>query len=228
MPVTGSNTQICVRVARSGFLFQTDSSKTGHSSSWMDAGSIFTVEEFQRRYDSVQVSLFTPKFTLVPDSFLTPGQERALLGGVTDLGEDDRISSVALPQLGATLLYSLSLGETLSGTVAGMLRRTDGSASAVLPEIYYMLESLSDILQYNKIVAGFADGRLYLVIAEGGTLRLCNVFDAADFTSAEYFLFLAVKKLNLNPELSDVYFRTPLSESEEISLCSYFRSVERL
>jgi hypothetical protein len=57
---------------------------------------------------------------------------------------------------------------------------------------------------------------------------LANVFRAPDFTTAEYFLFLSLKKLQLNPEVSSIYFRTPLSEEEELSLYRYFKSVEQL
>ncbi len=226
MPATGSNDIIRIQVARSGFLYRLGDDKAGHSSRWMDAGSVFTVEAFQRRYDDVRISLFTPKVTLAPSQFVRDGGERELLASVAALGENDAAGRVELPEMALTMLYSLSIGETLSSTIASMVLKTDGSRAAVLPELYYMLKSLSGIPQYNKVVAAYADGKLHLVIAEGRSLRLCNVFDAADFTTAEYFLFLAVKSLNFNPEVSDVYFRTPLSADEEISLCSYFRSVE--
>ena len=72
------------------------------------------------------------------------------------------------------------------------------------------------------------DGVLYLVIAQGRTLLLCNSFQAQDFTTAQYFIFLAMKKLQLNPEVSSICFRTPLAEEEELSLYRYFKSVEHL
>ena len=72
------------------------------------------------------------------------------------------------------------------------------------------------------------DGWLYLVIAQGKTLLLCNSFLAQDFTTAEYFIFLAMKKLQLNVEMSSIYFRTPLSEEQEMSLYRYFMNVEHL
>ena len=64
--------------------------------------------------------------------------------------------------------------------------------------------------------------------SQGRNLLLANVFRAVDFTTAEYFLFMAVRKLQMNPEVSTVYFRTPLREDEEMSLYRYFKSVERL
>ena len=91
-----------------------------------------------------------------------------------------------------------------------------------------MLSSLDTIADYNKIVASYADGYLYLVIAQGKTLLLCNAYQAQDFTTAEYFLFLALKKLQLNPEMSTVYFRTPLEEEDEITLYRYFKNVEQI
>ncbi|MBQ1750705.1 MAG: DUF3822 family protein, partial [Bacteroidales bacterium] len=71
-------------------------------------------------------------------------------------------------------------------------------------------------------------GYLYLVIAQGKSLLLCNVYEAVDFTTAEYFIFLALKKLQLNPEISTVSLHTPVSGDEEMSLYRYFKSVESI
>ena len=169
MQVTGSN-GIFVQVALDGFSIQTESDKARHSSGWMDAGSVFTARELQCRYDDVEISLFTPKVTLVPAQFIVPGRERELLSSVADVAGSDKVYSVDIPEFAATMIY--------------------------------------------------------LVIAEGRSLRLCNVFDAADFTTAEYWIFSAMKSLQLNPDVSEITFRTPLTEDEEISLCSYFRAVE--
>ena len=71
------------------------------------------------------------------------------------------------------------------------------------------------------------DGCLHLVIAQGKTLLLANAYDAPDFTTAEYYIFLAMKSLQLNPEMSSIWFRTPVSGEQELSLYRYFKSVER-
>ena len=71
------------------------------------------------------------------------------------------------------------------------------------------------------------DGHLYLAVSQGKTLLLCNSFVAQDFTTAEYFIFMVMKKLQLNPEMTSIYFRTPLDEGQESSLYRYFKSVEK-
>ena len=78
----------------------------------------------------------------------------------------------------------------------------------------------------NKILASYMDGYLYLTIAQGRSLLLCNSFRAPDFTTAEYFIFLAMKNLQLNPEVSTITFRTSLESEEEMSLYRYFKCVE--
>jgi hypothetical protein len=113
-----------------------------------------------------------------------------------------------LPEFSAELVYSLSDED--------------------YPEMYYLLKKLSEIPEYNKILASYGDGVLTLVISQGDNLLLANTFQAADFTTAEYFLFMAVKKLQLNPEVSTVSFMTPLSGEEEMSLYRYFKAVESL
>ena len=111
----------------------------------------------------------------------------------------------------AELVYSLSVPEPSSP-----------------PELYNVIKALSGIGEHNRIVASYGDGVLSLAVAQGEKLLLANVFSAADFTTAEYFLFMAVRKLQLNPEVSTVYFLTSLSGDEEMSLYRYFKSVEQI
>jgi hypothetical protein len=194
----------------------------------MSAERIFNTPQFTSRYGQVELSVFTPKFALVPNGFHAPEVSRQTLAEVVALDEADLVDSVEVPQFGAVLIYSLSLSGTLPKVVSETVMRTDGSKGRMLPEIYYMLSAMSDIPDYNKIVAAYVDGWLYLAIAQGKTLMLCNSFQAPDFTTAEYFVFLAMKKLQLNPEMSSIYFRTHLTEEQEMSLYRYFRSVEHI
>ena len=104
----------------------------------------------------------------------------------------------------------------------------DGSKSRILPELYWILKSLKDVSEYNKIIASYMDGYLYLAIAQGKSLMLCNSFEAPDFTTALYHIFRAMKRLQLNPEVSPIFFRTPLTEDQVMTLYNYFKSVEEI
>ena len=163
--------RISIQVGLSGYSFKIETDDTVRSSEWLSADRIFTSSEFQRRYDEVEISVFTPKCALVPRQFHHPGESR---------------------------------------------------------QMYHMLMALEQIQDYNKIMASYKDGYLYLVIAQGRTLLLCNAFQAQDFTTAEYFIFHAMKKLQLNVEMSTIHFRTSLTEDEEISLYRYFKNVEQI
>ena len=210
----------------SGYSFKIEADGKEHSSGWMSADRIFTTLEFQKRYSEVEISVFTPKCTLVPAQFHSPEISAKLLSEVVRLDADDTVAHVDIPELGSVLVYSNIIGETLSKVISETVMTVHGQKTAPLPEMYYMLKSLSDLEEYNKIVASYVDGILYLVIAQGRTLLLCNTYKALDFTTAEYFIFLAMKKLQLNPEMSTITFRTPLDEEEEISLYRYFKNVD--
>ena len=236
MLVTGSShttmidteNRISIQVGLSGYSFRIYADGREHSSEWMSAERIFNTPEFGRRYGQVDVSVFTPKFGLVPSGFHAPEATRQMLAEVVALNESDQVDFVDMPQFGAVLLYSLTLSGTLPKVVSETVIRTDGSKGRMLPETYYMLSAMADIPDYNKIVAAYMDGWLYLAIAQGKTLMLCNSFQAPDFTTAEYFIFLAMKKLQLNPEMSTIFFRTPLDPEQEMSLYRYFNNVEQI
>lgn len=143
---------------------------------------------------------------LVPQAFFSPEKAREALADVVPLREEETVGHVEVPRYAATLIYS---------------------PAADLPEMFYVLEDLGRCREHNKVVASYADGRLDLAVAEGEDLKLCNSFEAPDFTTAEYFIFLVLRRLQLNPEVSTIVFRTPLSQEEEMSLYRYFKAVER-
>lgn len=155
-------------------------------------------------------SLYTYKCTLVPKPFFNEASALSLLSEVATLDDKDTAEYIDVPLYNAVLVYSGIPG------------------SSALPEMYYLLKCTEKIEEYNKIVASYADGRLYLVVAQGKSLMLCNSFVAADFTTAEYFLFMVLKKFQMNSEVSSVYFRTGLTEEQKMSLYRYFKAVETI
>ncbi|MBO7192233.1 MAG: DUF3822 family protein [Bacteroidales bacterium] len=218
--------RISIQVGLSGYSFTLQTADSKRTSGWMSAGRIFTTPEFQKRYGDVQISVFTPKVTLVPQQFHDDRADVHMLSDVADVRDGDSVASVDVPDFGAVLVYSNTIGETLSKAVSETVLDYAGNKAKPLPEMYYMLRTVLDLPDYNKILASYMDGYLYLVIAQGRSLLLCNSFQAPDFTTAEYFIFLAMKKLQLNPEVSTICFRTPLSEEDEMSLYRYFKNVE--
>ena len=223
-----NKTGISIQVGLSGYSFKLYDGEAVEPSGWMTPERLFSSPHMQKRYDEVEISTFTPKFTLVPAQFYNQAESRSMLSEVAEITSEDVVGAVSIPHLASVLIYSDSMGGSLPRVIAEMVLKTDGSKTQPLPEAYYMLASLESIGDYNKILASYMDGYLYLVIAQGRTLLLCNAYAAQDFTTAEYFLFLALKKLQLNPEVSTVYFRTPLGEEEEMSLYRYFKNVEQI
>lgn len=220
--------RISIQVSLSGYSFKIENEEGVRSSEWLGADRVFTTPEFQTRYDEVSISLFTPKCALVPEQFFIPGKERESLAEVVGLKDGDAVDSVPVKAFGAVLLYSNSIGESLSPLISRAVLKVDGQSSPVLPELYWLLESVPLCTEYNRILASYRDGYLHLVISQGKSLLLANVYKAMDFTTAEYFIFLAMKTLQLNPEVSTIRWRTPLTDAEEMSLYRYFASVESI
>lgn len=149
-------------------------------------------------------------FTLVPSSFFDPAAGRAALAEVARIRETDEIRHIEIPQYDAVLIYS-----------------TDGgSGVSAPPEIYDILSRLQQCPEYNKILCSISEGRLHLAIAQGKTLLLANSYPVTGFSTAEYHIFLAMKSLQLNPEVSTICFKGKLSQEEEMSLYRYFKAVE--
>ena len=150
----------------------------------------------------------THKCTLVPARFFEEEDARCILSSLFTLSAAETVSFRAVPRLDAVLVYAAEDGQE--------------------PVLEGMIDRLPACKEYNKILFHRADGYVDLVICQGERLLLANSYPAPDFTTAEYYLFLAMKSLQLNPEVSTVSVLSGLTEAEEMSLYRYFKSVESL
>lgn len=150
-------------------------------------------------------------FTLVPTNFFDPEKEREALAGVARIGDGCAVRHIEIPQYDTVLVYSVDEDSVVS-----------------TPEIAGILNRLPDCPAYNKILCSLSGGRLHLAIAQGKSLLLANCFEAQDFTTAEYYIFLAVKSLQINPEVSTICWMSDLEPAQEMSLYRYFKSVVRI
>ncbi len=149
-------------------------------------------------------------FTLVPVNFFRPEAARQALAEVAVLNDGDRVEFTEIPAFSAVLVYSVS-----------------GDANAA-PEILYVLQDLPSCTEYNKLLCSWKHGELSLAIAQGKSLLLANSYPAPDFVTAQYFIFLAMKSLQLNPEVTTIRFRHSLTPEQEMALYRYFKAVECL
>ena len=219
--------RISIQVALDGYSFKIQQEgRPVLMSGWNSPDSVFDADLADKEAAVADISVLTPKVSLTPSAFFKKEETREMLERTVDLEEGEPVSSISLPEFSAELLYSLHpYAEALAKVQDSLGERVP---ETILPEMYFILQDILKTDGYNRIIASYADSHLHLAIAQGKNLLLCNVYEAADFTTAEYFIFLAMRKLQLNPEVTVIRFRTPLSETEEMSLYRYFKGVERI
>lgn len=147
-------------------------------------------------------------FTLVPVNFFDPAAAREVLSDVAQLKSTDEVKYEQVPQYGAVLIY------------------VSGGPGEGLPEIFYLLRDLPSCKEYNKLLCSWQDGILSMAIAQGKSLLLANSYQAPDFTTAQYYIYSALKSLQLNPEVTTIHFKHSLPEEYQLSLYRYFKSVD--
>lgn len=150
-------------------------------------------------------------FTLVPTGFFNPDSAHQILSEVSECGAEVEVKYLEIPLYNAVLVYS-----------------SDEDSINDIPLVAKLLERLPECCEYNKILCAISGEQLYISIAQGKSLLLVNSFAAQDFTTAQYYIFLAVKSLQINPEVSTICFMTELQEQDKMSLYRYFKSVVEL
>ena len=149
-------------------------------------------------------------FTLVPVNFFDPSSARQALQEVAQLADSDRVAYRQIPRYSSVLVYDIPDGQD------------------VPPGIFRILEHLHECSEYNKLLCTWQDGMLSMAIAQGRSLLLANEYKAPDFVTAQYYIFFAMKSLQLNPEVTTISFTHPLLPEDEMALYRYFKAVEIL
>ena len=150
-------------------------------------------------------------FTLVPSNFFDPASKREALAEVALIKEDAKVEYIEIPEYNAVLVYTLDEDSVVSS-----------------PEILNILKNLPLCQEYNKIICSIVDDILYIAIAQGKTLLMANSYKIQDFVTAQYYIFLAIKSLQINPELSTICWTSEINADEEMSLYRYFKAVVKL
>ena len=147
------------------------------------------------------------KYTLVPKEFFNGDVQ--VLSQVVEVSPSETIRYVELPAFEAVLLF-----------VPGDDDRE--------PVIYDLLCRLSQIHDYNKVLFCIRDAVLHLTIGAGDKLLLANSYEAGDFTTALYFIFAAMHDLQVNPQMTTLYYLGGLDYENQEMMFSYFKGVEPL
>jgi len=150
------------------------------------------------------------KYTLVPTSLFKEEQQYKLLSELVQLDGNDTVKHISLPAYEAVLVYAVS------------------SSSEYAPVVYNLLTTLNKIREHNKILVSFCDCYVHIVMGEGNKLLLCNSFPASDITTAEYFIFYAIKEFQINPEMTTIYFYEEIVDEIRDELFKYFQGVESI
>ena len=150
-------------------------------------------------------------FTLVPAEVYTPEIAREALAGQFPLNGDVQVQAVALEKEGAMVVYPS--GAQMEG---------------VLPFAVRMMEEASSVKEYNKVVFHYsAEKRLsHTIIYIGEELKLANSFKADSFESALYFLFLAIKGLQMNPRQCTVRVCCNITKEQEGIFSRFFKGFQ--
>lgn len=224
MPETGNKPcDISVQVGLNGFSYSTDSCAR---SPWLGAEFVYGTPALEQPFGRARLSTMNRKFTLVPTPCFDERQARRFLSDAVSLDAEDEISWAPNEAVGAVEIWAREKGRLIP-VVKGMLEKNGGEVE-VRPELHFMLEAALTLDTYDKIVASFAEGTLYLVLFQGKNLLLCNSYEAMDFTTAQYYLFRALKKFQINPETSTLVFHSFLSAEEEMALYQYVKAVRTL
>ena len=152
-------------------------------------------------------------FTLLPADICTPETAAKTLIGQFSLDEETEVSSFILEKEGAAVVYP-SVGS-----------EADKSS---LPFVIRLIEEASALDEHNKVVFHYCTGRKlsHTIIYIGEQLKLANSFKADSFESALYFLFLAIKGLQMNPRQCTVRVCCAITKEQENVFSRFFKGFQ--
>lgn len=230
--------RLSIQTDLSGFSFivhDTNNSEIVHYSKYSYPDGITRIEDTEyyinkefRNNDIISkrfgkgTSLFhdTEKYTLIPKKYFKEDSLKDELSKLYTLDELDELYSVELPYFDAVLAYVIPNSITSPVYLAQ-------KGSKFYPVSYPLINQLHSIEDHNRLIVYFKKGSVHVIAAQGDQLLLCNTYPAKDFNTAIYFIFLAVKEVMFNPELTTLNLFGSVSFKDYRSISRYFKEIKR-
>ncbi len=174
----------------------------------------------RKDYESVKVYYNTPKYTLVPILFFKPDEALSILSRLHTIDDLDEILFAKSPDGESVLIYAMP------NAVTSHIFRFHKNAE-FYPMSFSLLHKIITLSDYNRILVHFSDKMIHVVTAEKDKLLLSNSYNTPDFVTAFYYIFLTMKEVMFNPEVTTLYISGSLKFEQFKELEQYFMKVKR-
>ncbi len=160
----------------------------------------------------------TSYFTLVPESLFSPQSKSSYLKNLFNIESGMIAKSVRLAGTAAFMVYACP----------NLFEEWQQNDKNIYPLALYFYNRLMEIENHNKVIMSI-DRRhkiTHIAAAVGSNLKLINTYNTGDFNSALYYLFLALKELQLNPAVTHIRLYNTIDSSKMALLKNYFNTIE--
>lgn len=160
----------------------------------------------------------TSYFTLVPESLFSPQAKVGYLESLFKIDKGMVARSVKLEGTPAFMVYAQP----------EIFDEWQHEEKNIYPLALYFYNRLMEMKSHNKVIMSI-DRRhkiTHLAAAVGNDLKLINTYNTGDFSSALYYLFLALKELQLNPALTHIRLYNTIDTPKMELLNNYFNTIE--
>mgnify|MGYP004444110885 CR=1 FL=1 len=169
-----------------------------------------------RDFESVDVYVDTPAYTLVPDSFFREEIASSLLGAQIEFDKDRcLVSYLEVPSQKAVLVYAIDRN------VASVVRRSFPTAS-VRPQAAYLLERVGRISDYNRLFVHLGSGQIHIAAAQSEKLLLLNTYQCRDEVNSLSYVTAVCREVMFNPVYTTLYLSGKVDPELDELLCRYF------
>ncbi len=181
---------------------------------------LFTAMPILRsKYKRVTLIWGTEKYTPIPKRVHNNISELKVLESQHKLDDLDEIDTVELESENMSIIFAAN------STFLNMLKTYQPEFN-IYPLIYINLKYLPLFEEYNKISFHYIKGAVSIVASEGEKIIYCNTFPAFHFNSALYYLLLALKEVQFNPESTTVFVSGNIRDLEMFDIAKYFSKVK--
>lgn len=187
----------------------------------MDLAAEELVSELKAVSGTFSVYVSTWKYVLMPLEHFDRSVYRASLSEVRDISDDDMVQTLDLPSKKAVLIFAVS--KSIYKTLSGLSKNV-----RIYPLSYLMIDRLSTIADYNRLIVAFSESVIHIVAAEKDKLLFVNSFPADDIATAEYFILSVAKEVLFNPEHTYIYLYGNAGAFMERELGKYFAGIKYL